>query len=1348
MSTNRFSRGSGAYLRVLKCQALTALFCLLSLQNLSAQCDFICISQVNVSLDQNCQATISPTSLISNPLGYAESDFQLVLTDEHGDNLLTNEVSIDLVDQNLTYELFSTTSGCNLTCWGRVLIEDKFLPVIECLDDITLDCGGLDVLPLPEVSGGSDCIEAAFDIFLSNEVRRPIDCDDPGFEDYTHVVTRTYTATDGNGNDATCEQSILIKRPDLNNIHLPTGVTTISCSDFDNYLFYDNEGVSVPLPWVTATGSGTGSGSAPGIVFNAGVPFICDPNGLFTTIGFCNAPNTGSGTGTPLVPQGGATVLTPDGPELINSTTAIICNAVVHYTDLVVPGSDCRRKIFRTWEIREWWCGNEFSTPPSAQMIELIDDVAPEITCPADMTVTTNDECGGMVDLPMAEAYDECSSGVTVRTSFPNGLMDTNGGPGMLNAGVNLVTYTVSDGCENTNSCTVSVTVSDLTAPVAICESSTVVSITQTGQGTIYASAFDDGSWDECGIATMEARRMTETCTPDNAVLGPYVTFCCEDVGNEVMVVFRVTDLGGNFTECMVSVEVQDKTAPSLACPKDLTVACTTVYAEDNLSLAFGEAVVTDNCAQAYVPTETVDTDLNQCSVGSIVRNFSLDHSGTQVISCKQRITFVDLDPFTAADIVWPTNLYLTNMDRCSLVDLLPDNLDSPHDYPSLPTQDDHCSLLGFDYTDVITGQGACQRIVRTWRVIDWCTQVNNQFVIYTNPTDQIIEISDNTVPQIQLTADPITFSSSSSNCLNTDIDVSATAPNVCQEALLWTWIIRDNAGTALFQGTGSRITQSLVAATYTIDWAVTTGCGVIGSATQSVIVENLKAPVPVCMNGMIVELVGGTATLTSEMINVGSYSPCNNPVDVSFSAGNINDDSLPFGCSDVGAQNVNLYVTDLVNGQSDFCIADVTIVDNDPNTPCTPGVNRVVVSGEVYTEDFLSVEDVEVSMAVTMPYAMTDHAGTYAFDDMPMGGSYEIVPAKNTDHLNGVSTLDLILIQRHILGIEQLATPYQLIAADVDNNHTINGIDLVELRKLILGVYTELPNNTSWRFVDALYNFVDELNPWASKIEESYRINALDQDMDIDFIGVKVGDVNGSVVTNSIDNPVDSRAQRWPLVLTAEDAKLSNSQSASIPILAQNYERISGWQGTLRFDASKVKVLGVTSDYLDKEEAIFDLSKVDAGYLTFSIGHLEPTDYKDGSELFRIEVVANEATTLSSTFLMVSDVTSSEAYRGLNEIVPLKMAFTTDDSINEIYSAVPNPWIEQTTLEYYLAKEGQINWEFYSADGVKLYSTEDYSLAGRGSLTVKLVHLNYKGVIYVKMISGSQLAEFKMIKF
>ena len=51
----------------------------------------------------------------------------------------------------------------------------------------------------------------------------------------------------------------------------------------------------------------------------------------------------------------------------------------------------------------------------------------------------------------------------------------------------------------------------------------------------------------------------------------------------------------------------------------------------------------------------------------------------------------------------------------------------------------------------------------------------------------------------------------------------------------------------------------------------------------------------------------------------------------------------------------------------------------------------------------------------------MTGDDGAYAFENNLMGGDYALTADKNNDYLNGVSTLDLVLIQKHILGLTPL---------------------------------------------------------------------------------------------------------------------------------------------------------------------------------------------------------------------------------------------------------------------------------------------------------------------------------------
>ena len=96
-------------------------------------------------------------------------------------------------------------------------------------------------------------------------------------------------------------------------------------------------------------------------------------------------------------------------------------------------------------------------------------------------------------------------------------------------------------------------------------------------------------------------------------------------------------------------------------------------------------------------------------------------------------------------------------------------------------------------------------------------------------------------------------------------------------------------------------------------------------------------------------------------------------------------------------------------------------------------------------------------------------------------------------------------------LGLEVFSSPDKVIAADVSGNHQVTAADLIESRKLILGLYTELPNNSSWIFVNANSNVSLETLSSDNGLtfsKEEFPLQVLN------VLGIKVGDVNCSALS------------------------------------------------------------------------------------------------------------------------------------------------------------------------------------------------------------------------------------------
>jgi len=169
-------------------------------------------------------------------------------------------------------------------------------------------------------------------------------------------------------------------------------------------------------------------------------------------------------------------------------------------------------------------------------------------------------------------------------------------------------------------------------------------------------------------------------------------------------------------------------------------------------------------------------------------------------------------------------------------------------------------------------------------------------------------------------------------------------------------------------------------------------------------------------------------------------------------------------------------------------------------------------ISGRVGTADETGVPGVLMSISgALVDSTRTNVEGEYQMFGMEIGEDYTISPSLLEGVDNGVSTFDIVLISKHILGTAPLDSPYKIIAADVNRSGSVTTLDIIQIRKLILRVETSFAQNTSWRFVPSSYVFPDPTNPWAEPFPELINYNDLSpgQEIDLDFIGIKVGDVD-----------------------------------------------------------------------------------------------------------------------------------------------------------------------------------------------------------------------------------------------
>ncbi|HPH18155.1 MAG TPA: dockerin type I domain-containing protein, partial [Haliscomenobacter sp.] len=314
-------------------------------------------------------------------------------------------------------------------------------------------------------------------------------------------------------------------------------------------------------------------------------------------------------------------------------------------------------------------------------------------------------------------------------------------------------------------------------------------------------------------------------------------------------------------------------------------------------------------------------------------------------------------------------------------------------------------------------------------------------------------------------------------------------------------------------------------------------GCYNYAQDSFEFVVKDKSAPAPICVDGLTVELLpdgngGGKFTLQATDFVKGRIFDCNGQgpdtlngqkLITRYSVNRVgkkvdsSQTALQLTCDDRGVVLVELHAWD-EKGNDGFCVTYAEVQDYQDLCPFIE-ISTPYITGSIATEGNENLQGVTLTLSgpsINTLSAVTTEKGGYSFVNLPRWDEYTVTPKLDKNPINGVSTFDLLLIQKHILNTQSLNSPYKMIAADVNNSKSISTIDMIQLRKLILNIDQRFQNNTSWRFVNAVYVFPDPKNPWSADFPETVYVQQLSNFISGNFVAIKIGDVNASAKVNT----------------------------------------------------------------------------------------------------------------------------------------------------------------------------------------------------------------------------------------
>ncbi|MEO6190192.1 MAG: T9SS type A sorting domain-containing protein [Saprospiraceae bacterium] len=1297
-----------------------------------------CDDLINLSLDGNCSAVITPGIMLEGS-DYPDDSYSVKVYDESNNLIPGGLIDRTYLGKKLKAQITHLCSGVN--CWGYVFIEDKYVPNLLCRNDTPRVNCNTDLrpeaigigFPLPRTAiatpiiGKPGCYTVRnfdlccdvelcyYDIYTKNG------CNVDPYAQYE----RFWTAKDCKGNTTNCKELFYIDQGTFNTLVCPPSYDGLARP----YLQCDS--IKYPFgPYPSGWNALANGNPSP-------YDYINDRGQLIWP-----------GTGFP---------------------TGINCdNFAVTYRDLKIPVCGNSFKIFRSWKIYDWCSGRLIEC---TQLIKVEDNKPPIIACRGNYMVFPTDyySCTGTAIVSGPEFISDCSpyklevsykkadaSGNPEQgdfrtdgiTTLPDGRVSISG----LLQDTSWVRYTVIDACGNSTHCTVEVIIEDNLKPIAVCDETTVVTLGD-GITKVFAASFNQGSFDNCSLDSMFVRRMTDNCNiVGNTSFGNTVSFCCEDVANSpIQVVLRVKDKKGNTNECMVLVTVQDKIAPVITCPPNITVNCTVNIFDLSVT---GRPVASDNCGN---PTVTYKDDSTgfRCTNGLITRHWKVIDGGGRFALCDQLITIRDTNPLVAGQITWPANISLPG---CLLSDADPSRAGKPT-WPAKP-----CATIiaGFEDEKFYNIDNSCIKIIRHWKVIDWCSyDVNSPGSPGLFTRDQIIKITNSGKPTINpITCASLTVSSNSSDC-SAPVELIGYATDDCTDSTLLTWnfaIDLDNNNSIEVNGLTRNASGNYRGGTHRIRWTVTDACGNSSTCDKLFTVRDGKAPTPFCRAGLItvVMATNGSVTVKAKDFNEKSEDNCTlqNQLKYSFSA-NVNDSTRTYTCADIpnGVTRdtmIRVYVTDL-SGNQEFCITTLTLQDNAGNA--CPNKVGGVISGLVNANQSEALKNavIEIRQSTSkISEVSTPDIGIYTFVDIPEGADYIVKPEKNDDALNGLSTADIVMIQKHILGKEIFNTPYKYIAADLNNSKSITSADIAELRKLILGIKTTMSGTQkSWRFIAMPLQFEDPTNPWLGGWKEEVNIiNLRGTSYDNNFYGVKIGDINGSAKTNLFNTAQTRTAGN--IYFEIENQDFNTTEKVNVPVYGTWENGILGFQIAWKVDSRKIEISDFIPGSIDINHVNFNLNTTLDGVVNMSWSSEKPV-FATSEPLFYIVVKANYGNFNSAkSFTTSSELMQTEAYdEKLNSLnIELRIR-NSKQLLNafELFQNNPNPFSESTNISFRSSEQADVVLKIQDVSGKVLSIKNVKALIGMNHVVFTQSELNgLTGVYYYTLETPSFVTTKKMV--
>lgn len=954
------------------------------------------------------------------------------------------------------------------------------------------------------------------------------------------------------------------------------------------------------------------------------------------------------------------------------------------FEDEIIENGDCIQRFYRTWEVLN--ICTDMKVSQGVNITLLNDTNLPEFSgVPVEITINCADPFPGFIAPTITDICD-----TDLQIEFTTIEEDDNC-PSIRNV---TRTYVATDDCGNSNTFTQTIRLIDSDAPTFVSFPSDQT-INCDEEAVIVLPEFMD-TCDEMPELIFTEQTAPGECANEEIIFRTYT----------------VTDQCGNSTAAIQRFHFVDNVAPIIrGQTQDFTLSCEfeipvfDLAAIDNcdedLDIAFTDSSIAGDC-----PNEEVVTRIN--SVTDDCGNVTLDTIVVSIVDNTPPVLFADNlveNLVIACDQAMPV-INFTVTDNCD------------PNVEIIETRDSIGDPCNFSITRTFSATDDCGNMSLA---IQNLTVIDDQAPFFsTFPQDQNVTIFSGEAMQVDVIDAAVIDNCSEQNDISFILDLFSdgdqpSAPNqlimsnnASAEYPLGEHTITFNA----IDQCGNSTSRELLISVF--DFVPTNAC----QSVSLEIGENgllLVTPQAILDDPTIVDI----DELTIRFVNPSNFTE-------------VIGTSLLFNCDDIG---INQYAIEIISedGNSTICSNLINIID--PDGHCgDPRPNEAAIAGKIFSPSGENMSDINVNLQNEASYDTdTDQFGLYLFESLPMGSNCEVAPKHDKDPMQGITTFDMVLIQKHILQINEFTNPFQHIAADVNLNGRIDIQDLLEIRSLLLFQTSSFSQSPSYRFIKADYQFEDPQNPLDEELPSSHICQDIkDTQFDLDFISIKMGDIDGSSFQFDSKNISERTAAKY--ILRFEDQILPAKATTSVEIKGVSLATFSALQFGLQLSHAELVDVQIHTD-INRNVHIKE-NDIHFAWTTFD-GHLP-------QQLFTLKIKVVEPVLLSSILdLYVEDDAMTFDKNGLATRLRLDKSSHLELPIQNILEQNrPNPFTNLTDIPFYLEKDGVVTLQIKNLEGKTVHiHTKTYS---NGWHNYNFAHDNFAPGIYIYTLTQNNTTQTK----